>query len=161
MPSTNLTPDWTPAHTPPKSVPWRTIFRVVRWATYISAAITLAMVLHKAPPPAIETNPQAAARVEQKIEEVQQAVSSGQSATMRMDQTELNSYLISHLDIAANPNSARGQAAAAPATPNTVQAAPPTGTAPAAAPSSSGLDMPLPAGTTAEQIDQVRSQVKD
>ncbi len=158
MPGTNPAPEWTPAHTPPRLAPWRLIFRVIRWTTYISAAITLAMVLHKAPPPAVETNPQAAARVEQKFEQVQQAVSAGQSATMRMDQTELNSYLTSHLDIAANPNSTQAQAAAAP---NTVQAAPPAGSATASAPSGSGLDMALPAGTTAEQIDQVRSQVKD
>jgi hypothetical protein len=161
MPDSNPVPEWTPAHTPPRSVPWRMIFRVIRWTTYISAAITIAMVLHKAPPPAIETNPQAAARVEQKFEEVQQAVSTGQSATMRMDQTELNSYLISHLDIAANPDSTQGHAASAPATPNTVQAAPPGSAAPAAATTSGGLDMPVPAGTAAEQIDQVRSQVKD
>jgi hypothetical protein len=157
MPSTNPTPDWTPAHAPPKTIPWRMIFRVIRWTTYISAAITIAMVLHKAPAPSVETNPQAAARVEQKFEQVQQAVSAGQPAEMRMDQTELNSYLLSHLDIAANPDSpqARAAAGAAPATPNTVQAAG------ASAPSGSGLDMPVPAGTTAEQIDQVRSQVKD
>src|ERR1700755_2876744 len=105
MPGTNPAPEWTPAHTPPKTVPWRTIFRIIRWTTYISAAITIAMVLHKAPPPSVETNPQAAARVEQKFEQVQQAVSAGQSAEMRMDQTELNSYLISHLDIAATPHS--------------------------------------------------------
>ena len=158
MPSTNSTPEWTPAHAPPKSVPWRLIFRVIRWATYISAAITLAMVLHKAPPPAVETNPQAAARVEQKFEQVQQAVSTGQSATMRMDQTELNSYLISHLDIGANPDSTQVRA---PATPSTVQAAPPSAGAPSANPSGGGLDMPVPTGTSAEQIDQVRSQVKD
>ncbi|MBV9885826.1 MAG: hypothetical protein JO119_04690 [Acidobacteria bacterium] len=160
--SGNPAPDWTPAYTPPKTVPWRMIFRVIRWTTYVSAAITIAMVLHKAPPPAVETSPQAAARVEQKFEQVQQAVSAGQSAEMRMDQTELNSYLLSHLDIAANPNSTQAQAVAAPAaTPNTVQAAPPTGAEPAAAQSNSGLDMPVPAGTFAEQIDQVRSQVKD
>src|SRR5215475_10360882 len=140
MPGTNPAPDWTPAHTPPKTAPWRMIFRVIRWATYISAAITIAMVLHKAPPPAIETNPQAAARVEQKFEQVQQAVSAGQSAEMRMDQTELNSYLLSHLDIAANPDSAQARAAATPATPNTVQAAPPANTAPVSG-SGSGLDM--------------------
>ena len=154
MPGTNPVPDWTPAHTPPKTVPWRMIFRVIRWTTYISAAITIAMVLHKAPPPSVETNPQAAARVEQKFAQVQQAVSAGQSATMRMDQTELNSYLLSHLDIAANPDSAQAHTATAAATPDTVQAAPP-------AASASGLDMPVPAGTSAEQIDQVRSQVKD
>ena len=53
MPGTNSTPEWTPAHAPQKTVPWRTIFRVIRWTTYISAAITIAMVLHKTPPPAI------------------------------------------------------------------------------------------------------------
>ncbi len=160
MSGTTPTPEWTPAHTPPRTVPWRTIFRVIRWSTYVSAAITIAMVLHKAPPPAVETNPQAAARVERKFEQVQQAVSAGQPAEMRMDQTELNSYLISHLDIAANPDSTQAHEAGAPATPNTVQAASPTNAAPAAG-SGSGLDMQLPAGTSAEQIEQVRSQVKD
>ncbi|HUE43599.1 MAG TPA: hypothetical protein VMP12_08530 [Candidatus Sulfotelmatobacter sp.] len=163
MPGTDIAPGTTPAHTLPKTVPWRTIFRVIRWATYVSAAITIAMILHKAPPPPVETNPQAAARVEQKFEQVQQAVSAGQPATMRMDQTELNSYLISHLDIAANPDSTQAQAASAPASgmPNAVQAAPPTGTALSPATSGSGQDMAVPAGTSAEQIDQVRSQVKD
>jgi hypothetical protein len=164
MPGTNNAPDWTPAHTPPKTVPWRTIFRVIRWSTYISAAITLAMVLHKAPPPLVETNPQAAARVEQKFEQVQQAVSAGQPAEMRMDQTELNSYLISHLDIAANPDSSQAHATPAPATPSSVQAASPAAAPGASASGSapaSGLDMAVPAGTSAEQIDQVRSQVKD
>ena len=156
-------PDWTPAHSPAKTVPWRMIFRVIRWTTYISAAITIAMVLHKAPPPAVETSPQAAARVEQKLEQVQQAVSAGQPAEMHMDQTELNSYLLSHLDIAANPDSPQSRSAVASAIPNTVQAASPSQSAgaPNAAPSGSGLDTPVPAGTTAEQIDQVRSQVKD
>jgi hypothetical protein len=160
MSGTTHTPEWTPTHTPPKISTWRTIFRVIRWTTYISAAITIAMVLHKAPAPSVETNSQAATRVEQKFEQVQQAVSAGQPSEMRMDQTELNSYLLSHLDIAANPDStqARAAAGAAPAMPNTLQAAPPTGASP---PSGSGLDMPLSAGTNAEQIDQVRSQVKD
>ena len=161
MPGTNPAPDWTPAHTPPKTVPWRNIFRVIRWATYISAAITIAMVLHKTPPPVIQTSPQAAARVEQKFEQVQQAVSAGQPAEMRMDQTELNSYLLSHLDIAANPDSPQSQAAAQAATPGTVQAASPSNAAPAVSGSGSGLDMPVPAGSSAEQIEQVRSQVKD
>jgi hypothetical protein len=161
MPGTDNAPDWTPAHKPPRTIPWRFIFRVIRWATYISGAITIAMVLHKAPPPVVETNPQAAARVEQKFEQVQQAVSAGEPATLRMDQTELNSYLISHLDIAANSDSGESRTAATPATPNTVQGAPGTPATPTAGTAASGLDMAVPAGTTAEQIDQVRSQVKD
>src|SRR5215475_5827742 len=97
-------------------VPWKLIFRIVRWSTYAGAAVMLILVLHKAPPPEVTTNPQAAARVEQKFEQVQQAVSAGQPATVRMDQTELNSFLISHLDIAANPAAAPATAAATPTT---------------------------------------------
>ena len=123
---------------PPKRSPWRLIFRIVRWSTYAVAAISLIMVFHAVPPPVIATSPQAAARVDQKVEAVEQAVSSGQPATLRLDQTELNSYLASHLDIS----------------PNAV-----TPTAPAADNATSGL--PAPTGTTAEQVEQVRSSVKD
>jgi hypothetical protein len=142
---------------PSKSIPWRMLFRIVRWSTYAAGAITLVLVLHKAPAPVVETNPQAAARVEQKFEQVEQAVSNGQPATMRMDQTELNSYLVSHLDIASNPN-------ASPA-PTPALSAPPTvsaNTSSAAAPSSSAApDLSAPAGASAEDIEQVRSSVKD
>lgn len=158
MPGTETPPGWAPARPPQRSIPWRMIFRVIRWSSYIAGAATLVMVLHKVPPPQVETNPQAAARVEQKFEQVEQAVSAGQSATMRMDQTELNSYLVSHLDIASNPNAS--QATAASQGPSSVQAASQKATAAGTAPAS-GLDMPLPAGTSAEQIEQVRSQVKD
>jgi hypothetical protein len=128
-----------------RTFPWRLIFRIVRWGSYASALVVLLLVLRKAPPPMVETNPQAAARVEQKFEQVQQAISAGQPATMRMDQTELNSYLISHLDIASN-------AAAASSTPSITSSAA-TESGPAA--------LPAPSGTTAEQIEQVKSAVKD
>ena len=45
--------------------PVRLAFRIVRWTTYIAAVITLVMVFHAAPPPAIATSSQAAAKVEQ------------------------------------------------------------------------------------------------
>jgi hypothetical protein len=141
--------------TPSKSIPWRMFFRIVRWTTYLGAAFTLGLMLHKAPAPVVETSPQAAARVEQKFEQVEQAVSNGQPATMRMDQTELNSYLVSHLDIAPSANANPSQAAAATAAQNAASntaAAPSPGSAP---------DLSAPAGTSAEQIEQVRSSVKD
>jgi hypothetical protein len=126
---------------PRKTSPLRLIFRIVRWTTYVAAAITLLMVFHAAPPPVVATSPQAAARVEQKVEAVEQAVASGQPATLRLDQTELNSYLASHLDISP----------AAAATP------PPT----TAAPADSGSGLPTPSGTSVEQVEQVRSSVRD
>jgi hypothetical protein len=126
-----------------KASPWRLIFRIFRWTTYAAAIITLLMVFHAAPPPVIATSPQAAARVEQKVEAVEQAVTSGQPATLRLDQTELNSYLASHLDVSPAP--------AAPANP-----------APNNAPTDGATSgIPTPTGTPAEQIEQVRSSVRD
>src|SRR5260370_26365681 len=111
------------AHVSPSSAsPWKRIFRIVRWTTYTLALVTLILLLHKAPPPLVETSPQAAARAEEKFERVEKAVASGQPATLRMDETELNSYLASHLALAGNgtPNPAsagRAQSAPGGATP--------------------------------------------
>lgn len=124
-----------------KISPLRLVFRIIRWTTYSAAIITLLMVFHSTPPPVIVTSPQAAARVEQKVQDVEQAVASGQPATLRLDQSELNSYLASHLDISpASPiKSARNAAPSGNASP----------------------DVPAPSGTPAEQIEQVRSSVRD
>jgi hypothetical protein len=115
---------------------WKRIFRIIRWTTYAFALITLILVLHKAPPPLVETSPQAAARAEEKVEQVERAVASGQPATLRLDETELNSYLAAHLGL-AGPGTAKPAAAGeAPATPN--------GAAP-----------------TAQEVEQMRSNVRD
>ena len=142
-----------------RSLPWKWIFRVVRWSTYLVGLVTVLLMLHKAPTPVVETNPQAAARAEQKLDQVQQAVASGQAATLRMDQTELNSYLLSHLDIPSNP---------APVTPVTGGAQSSRETSgsnavPAASGSNEGsvIAAPAPGGTPEEQIEQAQSAVKD
>ena len=118
---------------PPKRNLGRLIFRVARWTTYAAALITLIMVFHAAPPPAIATSPQAAARAEQKMQEVEQSVANGQSATLRLDQTEVNSYLASHLEI--SPASTPAKAADDPA--------------------------PSAHASSADEIAQVRSTVRD
>ncbi|HTA60379.1 MAG TPA: hypothetical protein VK805_19665 [Candidatus Baltobacteraceae bacterium] len=78
----------------------RWVLRIVRWSTYLAALITLILLLHKTQPPAVLSTPQAAATAEQKVSEVQQSVAQGQPATLRLDETELNSYLANHLDLA-------------------------------------------------------------
>jgi hypothetical protein len=152
MAGTATPPGW---KRPTRAIPWRTFFRIIRWSTYIGGAFTLGLMFHKSPAPVVETNPQAAASAERKFEQVEQAVSNGHPATMRMDQTELNSYLVSHLEIApdasANPSTA--------GVPSVTQSA--TSTAATSAAPTSAPDMSVPAGTSAEQIEQVRSAVKD
>ncbi|HEV2102086.1 MAG TPA: hypothetical protein VGR58_04840 [Candidatus Acidoferrum sp.] len=76
-------------------------FRLLRWSTYLAALITLILVLHKTPPPVVASTPEAAAAAEQKVSQVEQSVLQGQPATLRLDETELNSYLASHLDLSA------------------------------------------------------------
>jgi uncharacterized protein YpmS len=120
---------------PPNVSTWTWAFRIVRWSTYLAAFVTLILVLHKAPPPAVQTSPQAAARVEEKFQEVEKSVSQGQPATMRMDSTELNSYLASHLEL---------------------QGSAPEITNPAANPTSSTSPAP-----SAADIEQMRSNVRD
>ena len=115
---------------------WKLIFRVVRWSTYAVVVITLILALHKTPPPPVETNPQAAARAEEKFEDAERAVANGQAATIRVDETELNSYLSSHWELA-------GKEAAKPSP---------------AADQSSRSDNSAP---TAQDVEQMRSNVRD
>jgi hypothetical protein len=98
-----------------KPNPWKLIFRIFRWTTYAFALIAILMIFHASPPPPVVTSPQAAASADQKIQSVEQAVNSGQPATLRMDESELNSYLASHLDISPNgsPNPSPGGASPA------------------------------------------------
>ena len=116
------------------AIPWKRIFRIIRWTTYTFALVMLVLVLHKAPPPLVETSPQAAARAEEKFERVERAVANGQPATLRMDETELNSYLGSHLalegNVAPNPPATAGAQAA-------------------------------PGGPKPQEIEQMRSNVRD
>jgi hypothetical protein len=124
-----------PANTTHAS-PWKRIFRIIRWSTYACALITLLMLLHKVPPPVVETSPQAAARVEQKFEQVEKVVASGQPATLRLDESELNSYLSTHLELAGNRSANTPPAATPPGAPN--------------------AETPLP-----QEVEQMRSNVSD
>src|SRR5271154_4370929 len=84
----------------------RWAFRFLRWSTYLAALITLALLLHKSTPPPVQASPQAAARAEEKVEQVEEARSQGQAATLRLDESELNSYLANHLDLAKDASQA-------------------------------------------------------
>jgi hypothetical protein len=115
-------------------------FRFLRWSTYLAALITLILILHQPSPPAVQVSPQAAAQAEHKVEDVEQSVSRGQPATLRLDEAELNSYLASHLNLA--PNAAMAN------------------------PGATGSGNPeTPAGSnsapSATDVDEMRSNVKD
>jgi hypothetical protein len=126
-----------------KTSPLKLVFRIVRWSTYGAALLTLALVLHKSPAPIVQTSPQAAARAEEKFQDVANSVNSGQPATLRLDETELNSYLVSHLDLQGGPGLADATGTGAPSA-----SANPAGNRAAAA-------------TSNNEVEQMRSNVKD
>src|SRR5258707_13707152 len=84
---------------PSRSSLWKRIFRIVRWTTYAFAFATLILLLHKAPPPIVETSPQAAAPPEEKFEQGERAVPNGQAATLRLNETVVKSAVACHLDL--------------------------------------------------------------
>jgi len=119
--------------------PWVWAFRFLRWSTYLAALITLILLLHKSSPPLVLSSPEAAARAEQKLQDVQGSVAQGEKATLRLDESELNSYLSSHLDVAR------------------------TTPAPSSSPTTTSSD-PLAehdGALTAADIEQARSSVRD
>lgn len=120
---------------PPKTSVLRWIFRIFRWSTYLVALITLILVLHKEPAPPVVTTPQAAARAEEKFAQVAETAAQGQPGTVRLDESELNSYLASHLDLKTD-----SPAAATPA--------------PEATPGG-------PGAPTTEDVEKMRSSVRD
>jgi hypothetical protein len=142
-----LTTPTSPMAAPKPVSAWVWAFRCLRWSTYLAALITLILLLHKTPPPRVEVSPQAAARAEQKVEQVQQSVAQGQQATLRLDEPELNSYLASHLALSPGANAA----AAAPP--------PPTDTSSAASNENSTANSSDTLSNA--DIEQAKSSVKD
>ena len=116
---------------------WVWAFRCLRWSTYLAALIALILLLHKTTPPPVQSSPQAAARAEEKVEQVQQSVSQGQKAILRLDESELNSYLATHLDLAHNAPALASETSSAPQTPDT------------------------PGAPSTADVEQMRSSVRD
>ena len=108
--------------------------------------LALALILKKPHTPSVPSDPTAAARVEQKFDEADQAEATGKAVDVDLDRTELNSYLHQNLQLdGSQPDvvPAVGPATSAPAS-NAQQADP------AAAIAGGGAT-----------LEQVQSSVKD
>jgi hypothetical protein len=144
-----------------KESPWIVGFRYLRWSVYLAAFITLILLLHKPTPPKIQVSTQAAERAEEKVVQVEDAASRGEPATLRLDESELNSYLASHLNTAQAANAVRGTAPASSPAPPTTEV---SNSVPAPAASLAG-DAVSAAETSEKmsdaEIEQTRSSVRD
>jgi len=154
----DLPPSVPNAHRRTTEIPWKLLFRIVRWSTYAGSVITLVLVLHKSPPPDVHVTAQAAAHVDEKLEQVQQAAASGQPAALHIDETELNSYLATHFALSGNVSRLQNA-------PGTASPAPDAGTRDSLSPTSRGAENADAAqdssAPTADDVEQMRSNVKD
>lgn len=131
---------------PRRSARLRTAGKIARWSTYLLLAFSLRLILHKADPPQLPSEPAAAQRAEKKMRALDAAQSAGQPYSLELDGPELNAYLERHLLLAGadstNP----------PASGHVSRA----GSAPENDPPVAGLN-----DATTKSVEEARSQVKD
>lgn len=127
-------------------------YAVFRWAFLAVLLLVVLLILHKSAPPQIPNDPQAAARAESKLAAAQAAAQQKQPYQLKLDRTELNSYLNSNLQTAnhADPAAAPASSAVSEPSPATSLAANPLG---ASAVSDSAAAEP--------SMSEVQSAVKD
>ncbi|HKV27268.1 MAG TPA: hypothetical protein VJN90_03205, partial [Candidatus Acidoferrales bacterium] len=89
-------------------------YSIFRWAFLAVLLIVVLLILHRAPPPQIPVDPQAAARAQSKFADAETAVQQHQPYQLTLDRTELNSYVNSTLQL---PGHANPQAAASSSSP--------------------------------------------
>lgn len=129
------------------------LYQILKWSSVAGLVLTLILVLRKSPAPNIPYDPNAAARAEQKFEAANQAKAAGQSGQVKLDNSELNSYLSQSLQLEGQ-QPASGAGVASATAPNGAAAA-----SSAAAPTDPVAA--ITAGGEQPTLDQVQSTVKD
>jgi hypothetical protein len=135
---------------------------LVQWSALLTFVAAVALILHQAPAPLVDSDPAAAARLAAKLEALAAGFASGKHRELRLSEAELNSFLQSNL--ALKPNSTaveakppqKGASAASPNSPRPAEKRRALGYNPP-------QDAPAPAQgnpTTAPEADPTLEQVQ-
>ena len=89
---------------------FRRFYRVFRWVTLIVLSGTLILILWTAPPPKVAIDPEAPQRLERKLQRFEADARLGLSHPLRLDEAEVNSWMRTSLDLAAERAPAPGSA---------------------------------------------------
>lgn len=95
-------------------------YRVFRWVVLGGMVLVIVLILRRAPPPSVATDPGAKERLQAKLQELQRAREAGQPHTLRMQEAEMNSWLGSSLALAPGDQS-RTQTADSPRVDPTIE----------------------------------------
>ena len=134
---------------------FRRIYGVARWTTLAILVVAIFLILHQAPPPLVDNDPRASARLQAKLSAVEAGFAPGMQHELRLDEAELNSFLRSSLALKRETSAPKpGAAPRAPQAPPQLPAA----GAPAPAP---GQESPSAAPEADPTIEEVQSSVRD
>lgn len=78
----------------------KAFYRWFRWVALAVTLILLLLILRQSPPPYVQSDPQAAERVNWKIHQLENARAHGEPHTLEFDEAELNSFLRANLALA-------------------------------------------------------------
>ncbi len=81
----------------PRTNVWRTIYQVTSALTLAVLIAAIVLVLHKPPPLAVKADPDAASRLQEKLSSPSPTGAEGAPEPLRLDEAELNSYLLQNL----------------------------------------------------------------
>ncbi len=84
---------------PPAEGIFRRFYRVFRWVALAVSVIVIILILRQAPPPQVDVDPDAGRRLQSKMVELAQSMGAGRSATLRLAEAEVNSWLSENLDL--------------------------------------------------------------
>ena len=86
---------------PPAGGIFRRFYRVFRWVALAGSVIVVILILRQAPPPQVDVDPDAGLRLQSKMRELANSIGAGRSATLRLAEAEVNSWLGENLDLSS------------------------------------------------------------
>ncbi len=85
----------------PGSSIFRRFYRVFRWAALAGAIVVVILILRQATPPQVDVDPAAGLRLQRKMRELQNSLRAGRSHTLRLAETEVNSWVNENLALSS------------------------------------------------------------
>ena len=86
---------------PPAGGTFRRLYRVFRWVVLGGSVIVVILILRQAPPPQVDVDPDAGRRLQSKMLELAYSMGAGRSATLRLTEAEVNSWLGENLALSS------------------------------------------------------------
>jgi len=86
---------------PPAGGTFRRFYRIFRWVALAVSVIVVILILRQATPPQVDVDPDAGRRLQSKMRELGNSIRTGRSATLRLVEAEVNSWLSENLALSS------------------------------------------------------------